>query len=156
LNDSSDASYLIGNIEGDVAEVALDAGSLPGAPNLHRMWWRSRRFGASVGPVLLDVSLIEGAAARATYRHTQPSGTGLTWYSYDLTPAEYGAIVDYADLRLRFVDAQTVGAVDHIITEGYLELSDPDPVGGGGVTGERNALQVGKRRPLVQAEGVEP
>lgn len=157
LSDGADASYIIGNTEGDVAEVALTAGTLPGAPNLHRLWWRTRRFGASPGPVLLDVSLVEGAVVRATHQHTQPIGVGFAWYSYDLTPAEYGAVSNYADLRLRFVDAQTVGAVEHIIAEGYVELSDPaPPPGTQPSTGDRTAIQAGKRAPLVQVDGVQP
>ena len=156
LNDSSDASYVWGNTEGDVCEVALDPGSAPPPSGLHRMWMRTRRFGASPGPVLLDFELIDGSTVVATRTHTQPFGVGFAWYSWDLTALEIGAITDYADLRLRATDAQTVGAVWHYMAEQYLELDDPAPPGGVSVLGERTAVQAGKRRPLVQVEGVQP
>lgn len=157
LNDSSDATYLHTGTEGDVLEVAVDPGSAPASGGLHRLWARTRRFGASPGPVLIDFSVVDGTAGVvATRQHAQPIGIGFAWYSWDLTPVEVALIVDYADLRIRSVDAQTVGAVEHYVADQYLELDDPAPPVTGTAVGERNALQAGKRRPLVQAEGVEP
>ncbi len=156
LNDSSDATYITSGTEGDVCEVALDAGSAPLPTDTHRLWVRTRRFGASPGPVLIDFSLICAAAVVATFGHAQPFGVGFAWYSWDLSAAQVAAITDYADLRIRSVDTQTVGAVAHYVAEQYLELGDPAPSGPPPTVGDRSALQVGKRRPLVQAEGVEP
>lgn len=156
LSDSSDASYVSGNTEGDVCEVAVDPGAEPAPGGLHRMWARTRRFGASVAPVLIDFSVYDGATLVATRTHTQPPGVGFAWYSWDLTAGEIATIVDYTDLRIRSVDAQTVGAVFHYIAEQYLELDDPAPVGGTLTAGERTAVQAGKRMPRVQAEGVAP
>lgn len=156
LSDAADASYLETGTEGDVLEVQVATGGAPPAGGLHRLWVRTRRFGASPGPVLIDFSVFSGATLVATRSHTQPIGIGLTWYSWDLTAGETALIADYADLRIRSVDAQTVGAVTHIVADQYLELDDAAPVGGVPTTGERFMVQAGKRRPRVQVDGVKP
>lgn len=157
LSDSSDASYCETGTEGDVMEVGLQAGGAPPVGGLHRLWARTRRFGASAAPVTIDFSVRSGGALAATRSHAQPSGVGFAWYSWDLTLAEAALIGNYADLRIRSVDTQTVGAVTHRIAEQYMELDDPDPgTPPANVIGERMAVQSGKRRPRVQAEGVAP
>jgi len=131
-NADDDSSYASESIENDDLEVKLSAGIDPLTDTLHVMYWRARRFGFYLMPIMSQAQLYQGSTliATGTGSHSDTiSGSPPSKYStasYTLTEAEASAITDYTDLRLRIRYTASVGTASMRLTAAELVIPSID------------------------------
>lgn len=119
------ADYVISAAPPDTSQYEGTLGTVPAVGtitmNIHAR--------CASGAQQIDLVLVEGVTTRATLVITL--GTVFATYSYTLTPAEYAAIGNFANLRLRFGRGGHGQVSQYTIAAGWV---DTPTAGGGGPT----------------------
>ncbi len=126
VSQDGDTSYLLG--DGDLTpgtfEVKLDSVGDPVSNTGHIVHIYAMAFGSG-GPERIDVYLYEATTLIATVAgNWAPGRSAYADANYTLTTLEADAIGDYADLRVRVVEASIPAGESIRVTQIYMEFPD--------------------------------